>query len=206
MGRRVPLKVVTIACLSAACALTLGCAPVLQERELPALADQGKISRVAVAPFTVREGVGGSDVAAHQVAQALSETGLQVVPPSDVATAMGASKSPPQADDAAGMARLAAREFGAQAILLGRVDRYRGLDGSSLGASSPASVSFNVTLVSAPSGEPLWKATFDETQHPLSDNVFNAFRYPDGGSRWLTAPELVRWGASAVAKDLPTGE
>lgn len=182
-------------------AFALGCAPVLRVRELPALADQGPITRVAVAPFGAREGAEGSDVVAHQVAQALAARGLQVIAPSDVATALGgAPAAPPD------VARAVAKELGAQAVVLGRVSRYRGLDGRSLGASSPASVAFDVTLVAAPSGEPLWKADFDETQRPLSDNLFNAFRYPSGGSRWLTAEELVRWGASEVAKDLPTGE
>jgi len=178
----------------------LGCAPALRIRELPALADEGEITRVAVAPFTARGATQGADVVAHQLAQALMERGLQVIPPSDVETALRGA--PP---DPATLARVTAREFGAQAVVMGRVTRYRGLDGKSLGASSPASVAFDVTLVAAPNGEPLWKADFDETQHPLSDNLFNAFRYPGGGSRWLTAEELVRWGASEVAKDLPTG-
>lgn len=196
-----PLKRGLAAALVASSLLAWGCAPVLRVRELPALADEGEITRVAVAPFGARDGTGGSDVVAHQVAQALAARGLQVVPPSDVETAL-AGATP----DAATVARVAADKFGAQAVVTGRVTRYRGLDGKSLGASSPASVAFDVTLHAAPNGEPLWKADFDETQHPLSDNLFNAFRYPDGGTRWLTAEELVRWGAEAVAKDLPTGQ
>ncbi len=68
-----------------------------------------------------------------------------------------------------------------------------------MGASRPASVSFRVTLYEAPSGFKLWSARFDETQRPLSDNLFNARRYPGGGSRWLTSTELVKWGAREVA-------
>ena len=31
-------------------------------------------------------------------------------------------------------------------------------------------------------------------------------RYPGGGSRWLTAAELARWGAAAAAKSLVEGQ
>lgn len=196
-----PLKRVLAAAWIASSLFAAGCAPALRVRELPALAEEGAITRVAVAPFTARGATGGSDVVGHQVAQALAARGLEVVPPSDVETALGGA-----APDTATLARVAADKFGAQAVVTGRVSRYRGLDGRSLGASSPASVAFDVTLHAAPSGEPLWKADFDETQRPLSDNLFNAFRYPGGGSRWLTAEELVRWGAGEVAKDLPTGQ
>lgn len=200
MGGLVPLSHFRVSSMALLLVLTLGCAPALRIRELPALADEGTITRVAVAPFAARGATPGADVVSHQVAQALMERGLQVIPPSDVETALRGA--PPEQ---ATLVRVAAKEFGAQAVVIGRVSRFRGLDGKSLGAASPASVAFEVTLLAAPGGEPLWKADFDETQRPLSDNLFNAFRYPGGGSRWLTAEELVRWGASEVAKDLPTG-
>ena len=57
----------------------------------------------------------------------------------------------------------------------------------------------------APGGEQLWRATFDERQQALSENVFNAARYPGRGSRWLSAGELARWGAEEVAQVMPVG-
>jgi hypothetical protein len=64
-------------------------------------------------------------------------------------------------------------------------------------------VAFEVTLFAAPSGQKLWSARFDETQRALSENVLNARRYPGGGTRWLTAAELARWGAQAAAGAMP---
>jgi hypothetical protein len=97
---------------------------------------------------------------------------------------------------------VAAREFGASAVMLGKVYRYRDREGQSYGASRPASVGYEVTLFEAPSGRRLWSSRFDETQQPLGENVFNAQRYPGGGTRWLTAGELARWGAEGTAQAL----
>ena len=80
------------------------------------------------------------------------------------------------------------------------MQRYRERTGEAFGTSRPASVSYRVTLYSAPEGTRLWIGQFDETQKPLSANVFNARRYPGGGTRWLTAGELTRWGAGEIAR------
>jgi hypothetical protein len=87
-------------------------------------------------------------------------------------------------------------------VLLGKVYRYREREGQALGASRAASVGYEVTLFEAPGGRRLWTSRFDETQQPLTENVFNAQRYPGGGRRWLTAAELARWGADGAAKAL----
>jgi hypothetical protein len=41
------------------------------------------------------------------------------------------------------------------------------------------------------------------TQAPISANLFNMGRYPGGGTRWLTAEELSKWGADGVADAFP---
>ena len=101
---------------------------------------------------------------------------------------------------------MAASKFGATAVLLGRVERYRERGGEAFGTSRPASVAFEVTLFSAPDGRRLWRARFDETQQSLGSNVLNAPRYPGGGTRWLSAGELARWGADAAARSLLTAQ
>ncbi len=50
----------------------------------------------------------------------------------------------------------------------------------------------------------VWSSQFDETQRALSENLFNANRYPGGGMRWLTAAELAQWGADAAVDTLPS--
>ena len=103
------------------------------------------------------------------------------------------------------VALLVASEFGADAVLLGEVARYREREGSSYGSFAPASVDFEVTLYSAPGATRLWTARFEQTQPPLSSNFFVASRYPSGGTRFLTAAELARWGASLLTAELPLG-
>lgn len=188
-----------------------GCAASLRERSLPALSEpHERMTRVAVAPFSAAtsRGVTLEDAAlvSHQIAEALQARGLEVVPPGDVARAAGTAESAPATGSPEALARIVATRFGAQALVTGRVDRYRGRVGGPAGSTSPASVGFDVVLHTAPEGAPLWNATFDETQHGISDNLLNAFRYPGGGTRWLTVEELVRWGADEVAKRLPAGQ
>jgi hypothetical protein len=178
---------------------------------MPALAEpRERITRVAVAPFSAAtsHGVTPADAAlvSHQIAESLQARGLEVISPGDVARAAGTDESTPATGSPEALARIVADQFGAQALVTGRVDRYRGRVGGAAGSTSPASVGFDVVLHAAPQGEPLWHATFDETQHGISDNLLNAFRYPGGGMHWLTVEELVRWGAGEVATRLPSGK
>ncbi len=98
------------------------------------------------------------------------------------------------ANDLGVAARVAAEEFEATALLLGHVSRYRDRAGRSVSASQTASVAFQLTLRSAPTGRVLWRGGFNETQRPLSQGPARASRLPGGGMRWLTAAELADWG------------
>lgn len=199
--------------LLAGVALTLGCASTLQSVEYPLLREAPPtIRRLAVAPFRPEAGLAAEAQARRAVAdqvagfvfEAAAARGIELVAPSDLAHALEdpESRMPAEAPQAA---RLASQEFGADAILLGTVLRFRKRAGEALGTTQPASVAFEVTLYSAPGGERLWSARFDETQQALLSNVLNLGRYPGGGTRWLTAEELARWGAHEVAKGLPLG-
>jgi len=85
------------------------------------------------------------------------------------------------------------------------VSRFIERAGEAAGTMRPASVSFTITLYAAPGARPLWRGRFDETQRALNENIFNAGRYPGGGTRWLSAEEMARWGASEVALAMPLG-
>ena len=91
-------------------------------------------------------------------------------------------------------------------MVLGEVYRWRERSGEALGTDRPASVGYQMSLHQAPGGRRLWNSRFDETQQPLSADVRNLGRYPGGGSRWLTAAELARWGAAAAAESLVAGQ
>jgi hypothetical protein len=126
-----------------------------------------------------------------------------VIPPTDLALILNSQGISQERRNLVTIAEVAAREFGATAIMLGQVSRYRDRTGESLGSSKAASVAFEVSIHSAPAGHRLWFAKFDETQRALLENVFNAQRYPGGGTRWLTAVELARWGAESAVDTLP---
>jgi len=96
----------------------------------------------------------------------------------------------------------ASADFGATAVAVGRVTRWREREGSAAGATQPASVAFEVSLYEAPSGRRLWTGRFDETQKSITEAILRARQYPGGGTRWLSTEEFARWGAKEVAKSI----
>lgn len=141
-------------------------------------------------------------LATRFVSEAFAATGFEIVPAPDLVRVIEAGGHMVPHGDPRALARIAAEEFGATAVLLGRVDRYREREGGEFGATRPASVGFELTLHAAPGGRKLWSARFDHTQRAVSEDVLRAPRYPGGGSRWLSAAELTRWGATQAAERL----
>ncbi len=196
-------------CTSLAC---LRPPPVVQHRSYASA--KAFLGKVAVAPFvlgarlrtdapagTATEGDAGPLVE-RAVAEELAARGIGVIPARDVEIAFTREgMKEPRTDPKTGAA-IVFENFGATAMLLGEVSRFRERVGGMRGATGPASVAFVVTLHAAPSGKKLWSARFDETQVSLSAAPGRARRYPGGGGRWLTAPELARFGAGAAAEAL----
>ncbi len=196
--------------LSACAAVTT--APPVEHRTMRI--PEGALNKVAVVPFSPKggllraepDGPGSASMVADLLARFATEElmkhGVQVIGPSDLMIAFeaaGISGSRPSPRVAA---EIAAREFGATAVLYGEVSRWRERGGESYGSSSPASVAFNLAIYSAPVPHRLWTSKFDETQRPISENVWNARRYPGSGSRWLTAAELATWGIESSVDTL----
>ncbi|MGE4605219.1 MAG: hypothetical protein AAEJ52_00590 [Myxococcota bacterium] len=176
---------------------------------------KGSLTKIAVLAFQptaslMRAQTGRADSAesiADQVARLVTEQlmkrGFHVIGSSDLQTAIAAQGVAGGRADRRIAARVAARDFGATAILFGDVSRWRERGGERYGSANPASVAFNLGLYSAPEMNRLWTSKFDETQRPLSEHVLNARRYPGGGSRWLTASELAQWGVKAAVDTIP---
>jgi hypothetical protein len=176
----------------------------------------GTLAKVAVVPFFTAKGFEGeregtriltakasADLVARFVAEAFTEREISTIAPSDVVLAFeGTGKVLPRQDPIA-TAALMAEQFGATAVVLGSVRRYRERAGQALGSNDPASVWFEFAIHTAPEGEKVWTARFDHTQLPLSEDLFITRRYPGRGSRWLTAGELARWGAGEAVSALP---
>jgi hypothetical protein len=176
----------------------------------------GGLKRIAVLPFshrdTMRYGARAGEtspaIAAELVARFLTEAiakrGIEVIPASDLSTALQAQGLKPTDINPRTAAELAALKFGATAIMIGQVSRYREREGERFGSTGAASVAFNVTIYTADPVQRVWSSQFDETQRPLSENIMNAPRYPGGGTRWLTAAELAQWGAESAIDTLPS--
>jgi TolB-like protein len=203
------LAAVLLACPQAG----IGPRPVVSDQPFHVPTDA--LGRIAVMPFYPVPELGrtlsptsqlgaadAADLVAGFVAEALRAKGFRVIPPSDVLAAFVATGRPLPRLDPRAAAAVVASELGATAVLLGKVYRYREREGQAYGSQRPASVGYEITLFDAPDGKRLWTSRFDETQQPLTADLFNAQRYPGGGRRWLTAAELARWGADGAAQAL----
>jgi len=103
------------------------------------------------------------------------------------------------------MARL--RQLGeavyADAVLVGRVRRFRERVGDEWGVKSPASVAFVLDLVDVRRGDVIWSASFDETQKSLSENIFAIGDIiSERGVRCLTAEQLAHEGVKKAVAQL----
>ena len=82
----------------------------------------------------------------------------------------------------------------ADAVITGRMERFRERVGDEWGAKSPASVAFVLELVDVRRGDVIWSARFDETQKSLSENIFALGDIRQRGVRWLRAEQLTQEG------------
>jgi hypothetical protein len=64
-------------------------------------------------------------------------------------------------------------------------------------------VAFDLLLIQVPEGRLLWERHFDESQQPLSDNLFKLSTFIQRRGRWLTAGELAQSGLAAVLATFP---
>jgi hypothetical protein len=200
--------------------LFAGCAfDTVRQETYPAMREKGGVSvtKVAIVPFGVRGDLARNGpenstattgdvvrVITRFVSEELRSRGVQLIPADDFAIALAnAGIDPSLPQNRRPVANLAAFAFGCDGVLTGEVMRFRDRTGQSLAASNPASVGFTVTLLDAPAARRLWSGTFEETQQALTENVFNARRYPGGGTRWLTAEELAKWGAQEMSQSMP---
>lgn len=191
----------------------------VRQETYPAMQEQGgvTVTKVAIVPFTASGDLARSGpqnttattaevtkLVTRYVSEALMARGVAVVPADDFSAALfNAEIDPKVPENRRPVTNLAALQFGADGVLMGEVTRFRERTGQSLASASPASVGFYVTLLDAPAARRLWRGAFEETQQPINENVFNMGRYPGGGTRWLTAEELAKWGASETSKTMP---
>jgi len=90
----------------------------------------------------------------------------------------------------------------ADAVITGRMQRFRERVGDEWGAKSPASVAFVLELVDVRRGDVIWSARFDETQKSLSENIFAIGDIRQRGVRWLSAEQLTQEGVKKAIGQL----
>jgi TolB-like protein len=140
-----------------------------------------------------------SELLARLVYSAMtSMPGWQIVSESEV---KDIAQSIPPGSDNARLRKIGEMVY-ADGVVVGRMQRYRERIGNEWGAKSPASVAFVLELIDVRRGDVVWSARFDETQKPLSENIFALGSVGERGFRWLTAEQLAQEGVRKAVGDL----
>jgi hypothetical protein len=111
------------------------------------------------------------------------------------------SESIPQTNDMARLRKIGELVY-ADAVITGRMLRYRERVGGDIGVQSPASVAFTLELIDVQRGDVVWSTRFDETQKGLSENILSIGDIRERGLRWLTAEQLAQDGVRKIINQL----
>ncbi len=95
------------------------------------------------------------------------------------------------------------RALGADAVLGGFLYRFKDRTGQDYGVDEAASVAFDLHLVRVQDARIQWSGRIDETQQPLSNNIFNIKKFINRGGKWVTSREMARGGLKALLADMP---
>jgi hypothetical protein len=90
----------------------------------------------------------------------------------------------------------------ADAVIIGRMQRFRERVGAEWGIKSPASVAFVLDLVDVKRGDIVWSAHFDETQKSPAENIFVLGDIGQRGVKWLSAEQLTESGVRKAVSQL----
>jgi hypothetical protein len=97
------------------------------------------------------------------------------------------------------------RIFSADAVLTGYLYRWEERQGTDYAVNRPASVAFDLCLISSSDGAVLWKDGFEKTQKSLSENLFDFSTFLKSKGRWMRAQELAAVGLAELMENLPKG-
>jgi hypothetical protein len=185
-----------------------GCNPFHRPPKLPERVDLiaimpieplGRSSATPPVPVETLAPGAGREVTAAVYGVLTSSSEWRVVADLTVAQALAHMKGE---GDLTSRARALGKEVGADAVLFGTVSRYVERVGAEYGARQPAAVAFTLSLISVASGKILWTGSFDQTQRPLTTNLFNWWQFWRGGPRWFSVQEFTRLGVEHVLRDM----
>jgi hypothetical protein len=95
------------------------------------------------------------------------------------------------------------KKLQADAVMSGMIYRFRQRIGTGFSVDTPASVAFGIHFIRVADGRLIWTGIFDETQHSLSENLFQLGNFIRRGGGWLTAEELAAFGLQKTMATLP---
>ena len=146
--------------------------------------------------------------APHTLTQALYEkmerqASFKMIPLEQVEAALSDLGKRPFENQSASSALLVGKTRNADFVMVGIVFRFEERKGSSIGVEKPASVGFDLHLFRVNDGKRVWDVRFDETQRPLSENLFQVGSFFRRKAKWLTAEELAEVGMEEQLQKLP---
>jgi PBP1b-binding outer membrane lipoprotein LpoB len=95
------------------------------------------------------------------------------------------------------------RTLNADLVLSGYIFCFRERVGGKYSVDLPASVTFDIHLIRVADGRLLWSDHFDETQRPLSENLFQLGSFLHRKAKWITANEMAVSGLKNILKTFP---
>lgn len=88
--------------------------------------------------------------------------------------------------------------FSTDAVMAGYLYRWQEREGNEYSVKRPASVAFDLYLIKTLDKLIIWKAKFDKTQQPLSENILDLKFFIKGKGKWMTVSELADLGLETI--------
>lgn len=101
------------------------------------------------------------------------------------------------------LARMVGERVNCNAVLESSVKRFKERVGGRYSVETPASVAFEMRLISLDKGSVIWSAKFDESQKSVMENILEWKKANTRGFVWISAEELMREGVKAKLADSP---
>ncbi|MBI3596611.1 MAG: hypothetical protein HY203_05600 [Nitrospirae bacterium] len=190
----------------------VGCGPKYIQSSLPAELEKHSVQDVGLIPFIVEPSTTGeirSGRVEKDAPQIITDQFYRQLINRHVTVTLWEGQEPsPLGGETAPLsdiqrAELIGKILKTSTVLFGSVTTFTERDGSAYGIRKPASVGITVQLIHAEDGHLLWKASYNETQKSLLEDIsaFSLFFKRKG--RWLTAAELSEDGVEQLMAASP---
>ena len=101
------------------------------------------------------------------------------------------------------VARGVGKKLQSDAVLITTVNRYVPRKGTKYSVERPASVAFDYRLIAVETGQTLCAGVYDQTQHPVMDNIFAVPKAFGRGFKWISAVQLASEGVGEKFNKCP---